>query len=86
MATILITMTRLAARYCHRVVVMEQGRLVEEADRRLFPRSTAPYTKRSLRLCDGELPYRDLVRKRKGRCVAKQIAPTPAGAGYTATA
>jgi peptide/nickel transport system ATP-binding protein len=48
MATILITHDLgLAARYCHRVVVMEQGRLVEEAaPLQLFHRPQHPYTKR----------------------------------------
>jgi peptide/nickel transport system ATP-binding protein len=48
MATILITHDLgLAARYCRRVVVMEQGRLVEEADPLiLFQSPRHPYTKR----------------------------------------
>ena len=48
MATILITHDLgLAARYCRRVVVMEQGRLVEEAEpRTLFHAPQHPYTKR----------------------------------------
>jgi peptide/nickel transport system ATP-binding protein len=48
MATILITHDLgLAARYCRRVVVMEQGRLVEEADPlTLFRSPRHPYTKR----------------------------------------
>jgi peptide/nickel transport system ATP-binding protein len=48
MATILITHDLgLAARYCHRVVVMEQGRLVEEAEPKvLFRAPQNPYTKR----------------------------------------
>ncbi|WP_315718178.1 MULTISPECIES: ABC transporter ATP-binding protein [unclassified Bradyrhizobium] len=48
MATILITHDLgLAARYCARVVVMEQGRLVEEAEPlTLFHRPQHPYTKR----------------------------------------
>jgi peptide/nickel transport system ATP-binding protein len=48
MATILITHDLgLAARYCRRVVVMEQGRLVEEADPlTLFHSPQHPYTKR----------------------------------------
>lgn len=48
MATILITHDLgLAARYCRRVVVMEQGRLVEEADpNTLFRSPQHPYTKR----------------------------------------
>ncbi|WP_257169927.1 ABC transporter ATP-binding protein [Bradyrhizobium sp. SRS-191] len=48
MATILITHDLgLAARYCARVVVMEQGRLVEEAaPLTLFHRPQHPYTKR----------------------------------------
>jgi peptide/nickel transport system ATP-binding protein len=48
MATILITHDLgLAARYCRRVVVMEQGRLVEEAEPKvLFRAPQHPYTKR----------------------------------------
>jgi peptide/nickel transport system ATP-binding protein len=48
MATILITHDLgLAARYCRRVVVMEQGRLVEEAaPLQLFHRPQHPYSKR----------------------------------------
>jgi peptide/nickel transport system ATP-binding protein len=48
MATILITHDLgLAARYCRRVVVMEQGRLVEEAEpRTLFRAPQHPYTRR----------------------------------------
>jgi ABC-type glutathione transport system ATPase component len=48
MATILITHDLgLAARYCRRIVVMEQGRLVEEAaPRTLFNAPKHPYTKR----------------------------------------
>nr|WP_315765398.1 MULTISPECIES: ABC transporter ATP-binding protein [unclassified Bradyrhizobium] len=48
MATILITHDLgLAARYCRRAVVMEQGRLVEEAEPlALFQRPQHPYTKR----------------------------------------
>ncbi|MGY3454479.1 peptide/nickel transport system ATP-binding protein [Bradyrhizobium sp. USDA 4353] len=48
MATILITHDLgLAARYCARVVVMEQGRLVEEAEPlTLFHRPQHPYSKR----------------------------------------
>src|SRR5207245_10344660 len=48
MATILITHDLgLAARYCRRVVVMEQGRLVEEAEpKTLFHAPQHPYTKR----------------------------------------
>jgi ABC-type glutathione transport system ATPase component len=48
MATILITHDLgLAARYCRRVVVMEQGRLVEEArPQTLFYHPQHPYTKR----------------------------------------
>ncbi|WPO43885.1 ABC transporter ATP-binding protein [Tardiphaga sp. 42S5] len=48
MATILITHDLgLAARYCRRVVVMEQGKLVEEADAlTLFRSPQHPYTKR----------------------------------------
>ncbi|MBV9562296.1 MAG: ABC transporter ATP-binding protein [Bradyrhizobium sp.] len=48
MATILITHDLgLAARYCRRIVVMEQGRLVEEADPpTLFHAPRHPYTRR----------------------------------------
>ena len=48
MATILITHDLgLAARYCRRVVVMEQGRLVEEAEpKTLFRAPQHPYTRR----------------------------------------
>jgi peptide/nickel transport system ATP-binding protein len=48
MATILITHDLgLAARYCRRVVVMEQGKLVEEAEAlKLFQSPQHPYTKR----------------------------------------
>jgi peptide/nickel transport system ATP-binding protein len=48
MATILITHDLgLAARYCRRVVVMEQGKLVEQADAlTLFRAPQHPYTKR----------------------------------------
>ena len=48
MATILITHDLgLAARYCRRVVVMEQGKLVEQADAlTLFRSPQHPYTKR----------------------------------------
>ena len=48
MATILITHDLgLAARYCRRIVVMERGRLVEEAaPRTLFNNPRHPYTKR----------------------------------------
>jgi peptide/nickel transport system ATP-binding protein len=48
MATILITHDLgLAARYCRRVVVMEQGRLVEEAEPKiLFRAPQHPYTRR----------------------------------------
>jgi len=48
MATILITHDLgLAARYCRRVVVMEQGQLVEEAEpKQLFRAPRHPYTRR----------------------------------------
>ena len=91
MATILITHDLgLAARYCRRVVVMEQGRLVEEAEpKNSVPRSAAPLHQASrCGFADGEFPYR---RPRDGRgegavrCDAGR-AQTAACAGYAAAA
>ena len=92
MATILITHDLgLAARYCGRVVVMEQGRLVEEAEPlTLFRAPQHAYTKRLV----AASPTRDVADRRPGagrrdgprqRCVACR-AETAARAGHAAAA
>jgi ABC-type glutathione transport system ATPase component len=88
MATILITHDLgLAARYCRRVVVMEQGRLVEEAQPKiLFRAPRHPYTKRlvaasptaSSRIADLVPPDEE-----RGRYVAVRAAPKPPSAPGT---
>jgi ABC-type glutathione transport system ATPase component len=88
MATILITHDLgLAARYCRRVVVMEQGRLVEEAQPKiLFRAPRHPYTKRlvaasptaSSRIADLVPPDEE-----RGRYVAVRAASKPPSAPGT---
>jgi len=81
MATILITHDLgLAARYCHRVVVMEQGRLVEEAEPKiLFRAPRHPYTKRLVAASPtASSRISDLVAdEERGPCVAVRVAPRP---------
>jgi ABC-type glutathione transport system ATPase component len=78
MATILITHDLgLAARYCRRVVVMEQGRLVEEAaPKTLFRAPRHPYTRRLVAASPtASSRIADLVTEDEGRYVPKQVAP-----------
>jgi ABC-type glutathione transport system ATPase component len=87
MATILITHDLgLAARYCRRVVVMEQGRLVEEAEPKiLFRAPRHPYTKRLVAASPtASSRIADLVTE-EGRAsyVPKQVAPKPPSAPGT---
>jgi ABC-type glutathione transport system ATPase component len=79
MATILITHDLgLAARYCRRIVVMEQGRLVEEAEpMTLFRAPRHAYTKRLVAASPtANSRISDLVtEEERGRSVAAKIAP-----------
>jgi peptide/nickel transport system ATP-binding protein len=79
MATILITHDLgLAARYCRRVVVMEQGRLVEEAEPKiLFRAPRHPYTKRLVAASPtASSRISDLVTdEERGPYVAMRVAP-----------
>jgi ABC-type glutathione transport system ATPase component len=81
MATILITHDLgLAARYCRRIVVMEQGRLVEEAEpMALFRAPRHAYTKRLVAASPTATSrIVDLVtEKERGRYVAAKTAPRP---------
>ena len=81
MATILITHDLgLAARYCRRVVVMEQGRLVEEAEpKTLFRAPQHPYTKRLVAASPtASSRIADLVpEEERGRQIAMHVAPRP---------
>src|SRR5260221_1955534 len=81
MATILITHDLgLAARYCRRVVVMEQGRLVEEAEpKTLFRAPQHAYTKRLVAASPtASSRIADLVTdEERGRYVAIQLVPKP---------
>jgi ABC-type glutathione transport system ATPase component len=81
MATILITHDLgLAARYCRRVVVMEQGRLVEEAEAKtLFRAPRHPYTMRLVAASPtASSRIADLVTdEERGRHIAMQVAPKP---------
>src|SRR5258708_3501345 len=81
MATILITHDLgLAARYCRRVVVMEQGRLVEEAEpKTLFRAPQHRYTKRLVAASPtASSRIADLVtEEERGRYVAIQLVPKP---------
>jgi ABC-type glutathione transport system ATPase component len=80
MATILITHDLgLAARYCRRVVVMEQGRLVEEAaPKTLFRAPRHPYTRRLVAASPtARSRIADLVTEEEGRYVPKRVAPRP---------
>jgi len=81
MATILITHDLgLAARYCRRVVVMEQGRLVEEAEpKTLFRAPRHHYTKRLVAASPtASSRIADLVtEEERGRHIATQVAPRP---------
>jgi len=81
MATILITHDLgLAARCCRRVVVMEQGRLVEEAEpKTLFHAPQHPYTKRLVAASPtASSRIADLVtEEERGRTIATQVAPRP---------
>jgi ABC-type glutathione transport system ATPase component len=81
MATILITHDlALAARYCRRIVVMERGRLVEEAEpKTLFHAPRHPYTKRLVAASPTATSgIADLVtEEERGRCVPIKVAPRP---------
>jgi len=81
MATILITHDLgLAARYCRRVVVMEQGRLVEEAESKtLFRAPRHAYTKRLVAASPtASSRIADLVPdEERGQYVAVKVAPKP---------
>jgi len=81
MATILITHDLgLAARYCRRVVVMEQGHLVEEAEPRLLFRAPRhPYTRRLVAASPTATSrIADLVtEEERGRYVPKQTPSKP---------
>ena len=87
MATILITHDLgLAARYCRRVVVMEQGRLVEEAEpATLFRAPKHPYTKRLVAASPtASSRIADLVPEEEiGREITVVAAPRPAPAPGT---
>src|SRR5258708_5938730 len=70
----------LAARYCRRVVVMEQGRLVEEAEpKTLFRAPQHRYTKRLVAASPtASSRIADLVtEEERGRYVAIQLVPKP---------
>jgi ABC-type glutathione transport system ATPase component len=79
MATILITHDLgLAARYCRRIVVMEQGRLVEEAEpMTLFRAPRHAYTKRLVAASPtASSRISELVTaEERGRYVAAKVAP-----------
>jgi ABC-type glutathione transport system ATPase component len=81
MATILITHDLgLAARYCRRIVVMEQGRLVEEAEpMALFRAPRHAYTKRLVAASPTATSrIADLVtEEERGRYVTAKVAPRP---------
>ena len=81
MATILITHDLgLAARYCRRVVVMEQGRLVEEAEpKSLFHAPQHPYTKRLVAASPtASSRIADLVtEEERGRIIPIKVMPRP---------
>jgi peptide/nickel transport system ATP-binding protein len=81
MATILITHDLgLAARYCRRIMVMEQGRLVEEAKPKdLFRAPQHAYTKRLVAASPtASSRLVDLVTdEERGRYLAVKDAPTP---------
>ena len=81
MATILITHDLgLAARYCRRVVVMEQGRLVEEAEpRTLFHAPQHPYTKRLVAASPtASSRIADLVtEEERGRTISIKVSSRP---------
>jgi peptide/nickel transport system ATP-binding protein len=81
MATILITHDLgLAARYCRRVVVMEQGRLVEEAEPKvLFRAPQHPYTRRLVAASPtASSRIADLVSEEvRGRHVAIKVTQRP---------
>jgi peptide/nickel transport system ATP-binding protein len=84
MATILITHDLgLAARYCSRIVVMEQGRLVEEADPlKLFLSPQHPYTKRLVAASPtARSRVEDLVPDGEARPTVqfKELTPPPPG-------
>jgi ABC-type glutathione transport system ATPase component len=87
MATILITHDLgLAARYCRRVVVMEQGRLVEEAEPKiLFRAPRHPYTKRLVAASPtASSRIADLVtEEERASYVPKRVAPKPPSAPGT---
>jgi ABC-type glutathione transport system ATPase component len=87
MATILITHDLgLAARYCRRVLVMEQGRLVEEAEPKiLFRAPRHPYTKRLVAASPtASSRIADLVtEEERGRHAATRVAPRPQAASGT---
>jgi ABC-type glutathione transport system ATPase component len=81
MATILITHDLgLAARYCRRVVVMEQGRLVEEAEpKTLFRAPQHRYTRRLVAASPtASSRISDLVtEEERGQYAAIRVAPKP---------
>jgi ABC-type glutathione transport system ATPase component len=85
MATILITHDLgLAARYCRRVAVMEQGRLVEEAEPKiLFRAPQHPYTRRLVAASPtASSRIADLVTEEEpGRYVATRVARPPPAPG-----
>jgi ABC-type glutathione transport system ATPase component len=87
MATILITHDLgLATRYCRRVVVMEQGRLVEEAEPKiLFRAPRHPYTKRLVAASPtASSRIADLVtEEERASYVPKRVAPKPPSAPGT---
>jgi ABC-type glutathione transport system ATPase component len=87
MATILITHDLgLAARYCRRVVVMEKGRLVEEAEPlELFHAPKHPYSKRLVAASPTvSSRVEDLVpEEERGPFLAARLAPKPAPAPGT---
>ena len=87
MATILITHDLgLAARYCRRVVVMEKGRLVEEAEPlQLFHAPKHPYSKRLVAASPTvSSRIEDLVpEEERGPFLAARLAPKPAPAPGT---
>jgi peptide/nickel transport system ATP-binding protein len=86
MATILITHDLgLAARYCRRVVVMEQGKLVEQADAlTLFRSPQHPYTKRLVAASPTATSrVEDLVTGDENLLAAVPALPLPAAANGT---
>jgi len=87
MATILITHDLgLASRYCRRVVVMEKGRLVEEAEPlELFHAPKHPYSKRLVAASPTvSSRVEDLVPdEERGPFLAARLAPKPAPAPGT---